>query len=367
MNNKTTNNLFPQAALYDTSENTDSEIAALQVEKTFARIPENRVSHIGVNGLAMFWLVLLIATVGGLIYSVGDTFSVQHFVNRVVIATDAVVRLGKNLNANLTGSNLPTLSVVSGQLTFIMSGMVLLSVLGLLGSIVARSRKYKNRCRQMQVLEDTVITLRGALLAWAGDIRSTTVELEQATADTERLLTTLLESHVSQSRETAKQLQRLGESVQQMNALVETVQEVAEQINIASLNVSIRAATAGDAGRGFTAIAEQVRQLAEQSGSVANKINEWLANMQQETNAVISFVESTTIEAMWDIESIHQNYPPSVDQSDQQVAHTDEQIGDKQSTSWDAQMAQLAQTLEQIKPLTQKLRHAIDKVNVLAE
>jgi len=74
-----------------------------------------------------------------------------------------------------------------------------------------------------------------------------------------------------QIQETSKRIKRLGESSQEIGEIVQLITGITEQTNVLALNAAIQAAAAGEAGRGFTVVAEEVQRLAERSGEATTK------------------------------------------------------------------------------------------------
>jgi twitching motility protein PilJ len=97
-----------------------------------------------------------------------------------------------------------------------------------------------------------------------------------------------------QIQETSKRIKRLGESSQEIGEIVELISDITEQTNVLALNAAIQAASAGDAGRGFTVVAEEVQRLAERSGEATKQIAAIVKTIQSDTQGAVSAMEEST-------------------------------------------------------------------------
>jgi twitching motility protein PilJ len=97
-----------------------------------------------------------------------------------------------------------------------------------------------------------------------------------------------------QIQDTAKRLKRLGESSQEIGEITELISDITEQTNVLALNAAIQAASAGDAGRGFSVVAEEVQRLAERSADATRQIATLVKSLQSNTqDAVAAMARST--------------------------------------------------------------------------
>jgi twitching motility protein PilJ len=97
-----------------------------------------------------------------------------------------------------------------------------------------------------------------------------------------------------QIQETAKRIKRLGESSQEIGEIVELISDITEQTNVLALNAAIQAASAGEAGRGFTVVAEEVQQLAERSAGATRQIAALIRTIQADTQDAVAAMERST-------------------------------------------------------------------------
>ncbi len=99
----------------------------------------------------------------------------------------------------------------------------------------------------------------------------------------------------AQIQDTSKRIKRLGESSLEIGEIVELISDITEQTNILALNAAIQAASAGEAGRGFTVVAEEVQRLAERSGEATKQIDAIVKTIQADTQDAVAAMEKSTV------------------------------------------------------------------------
>lgn len=97
-----------------------------------------------------------------------------------------------------------------------------------------------------------------------------------------------------QIQETSKRIKRLGESSQEIGEITALIADITEQTHVLALNAAIQAASAGEAGRGFSVVAEEVQRLAERSSAATRQIGALVRTIQMDTSDAISAMEKST-------------------------------------------------------------------------
>jgi twitching motility protein PilJ len=137
-----------------------------------------------------------------------------------------------------------------------------------------------------------------------------------------------------QIQETSKRIKRLGESSQEIGEIVELISDITEQTNVLALNAAIQAASAGEAGRGFSVVAEEVQRLAERSGEATKQIGAIVKTIQADTQDAVAAMEKSTMgvvegaklsdaagQALTEIDSVTKNLAHLI-QTISQATHT---------------------------------------------
>ncbi|WP_247682660.1 MULTISPECIES: methyl-accepting chemotaxis protein [unclassified Pseudoalteromonas] len=93
--------------------------------------------------------------------------------------------------------------------------------------------------------------------------------------------------------EAVNQVKKLEERTKEIGGIVNVISGISEQTNLLALNAAIEAARAGETGRGFAVVADEVRQLAQRTGEATSQIETMISEVQAETAASVSAMETT--------------------------------------------------------------------------
>lgn len=123
----------------------------------------------------------------------------------------------------------------------------------------------------------------------ATDASSNTHSAHESVTETIRGLTEIREA----IHETEKRMKRLGDRSQEINSTVDIINNIAERTHVLALNASMQAAAAGEEGRGFAVIADEVQRLAESAREATSQISNLVQNIQMETKYTTETMSKT--------------------------------------------------------------------------
>ena len=106
--------------------------------------------------------------------------------------------------------------------------------------------------------------------------------------------------------DTARKVQELGERSDEIGRITGVIEDIADQTNLLALNAAIEAARAGEQGRGFAVVADEVRKLAERTGKATKEIADMIRNIQAETKTAVAAMQAGSQEVESGLESTRQ-------------------------------------------------------------
>ncbi|SMF12585.1 methyl-accepting chemotaxis protein [Pseudobacteriovorax antillogorgiicola] len=119
------------------------------------------------------------------------------------------------------------------------------------------------------------------------ELRGSISEISQNMNETSRLVTDTLR----EAEEADKKMSQLSSSSKEIGDVIKVINSIAQQTNLLALNATIEAARAGDAGRGFSVVANEVKELANQTAAATDEITKKIVAIQEDTKSSVDAIK----------------------------------------------------------------------------
>jgi hypothetical protein len=163
--------------------------------------------------------------------------------------------------------------------------------------LVARTSWFAGLFDRLKHFGESATLVQGTLASLAGMMKEDRESAVRATSALSSNIVAIeritgnLQQMAERTQETATRVENLNERTGQIGGIVKLIKEIADQTNLLALNAAIEAARAGEQGRGFAVVADEVRKLAERTTSATGEISTLVAAIDDEMRQVKGMME----------------------------------------------------------------------------
>ena len=156
-------------------------------------------------------------------------------------------------------------------------------------------------------------------------------------------------------KQSAEQVETLGQRSAEISQIASVIKEIADQTNLLALNAAIEAARAGEQGRGFAVVADEVRKLAERTGQATEKISKMLGLIETDTQKAVDGMRAGAQQVDAGVSLVHQAQD-ALTRINEEMGDTIKRVNDISHASSEQReaMTTLARNVEQVAVMTEQ-------------
>ncbi|MCZ7653527.1 MAG: methyl-accepting chemotaxis protein [Rhodocyclaceae bacterium] len=226
-------------------------------------------------------------------------------------------------------------------------------------------------------IEEVTVSI-GEVAANAQQTRTTAEEASTASRNGAQVTTSASETIRTLAGtvgRSAEQVESLGKRSEEISRITGVIKEIADQTNLLALNAAIEAARAGEQGRGFAVVADEVRKLAERTGNATQEISAMVDSIRGETALAVNGMRSGAEQVAQGVGLVDQA-AEALREINSEMDCTSRMVTDISLASDEQQtaMTQLAQNVEQVAIMTEQnvavvseTKNTVERLNAVTE